>query len=109
MNGWAAPFDRWERGIGKRSLPLETHAHDPLSPIPTVSVAERFSARRLGELLVEREVVTPAQLEHALSTRLDRRERLGQALVRLGHLQESDVAEALARQFSLALADVEKL
>ena len=74
-----------------------------------MSIAERFSSRRLGDLLVEQQVVTPAQLEHALSTRLDRRERLGQALVRLGHLSESDVAEALARQFSLSLADVEKL
>ena len=74
-----------------------------------MSVAERMAPRRLGELLVERQAVTPAQLEHALSTRLDRRERLGQALVRLGHLGEGEVAEALAQQFSLPVADVEKL
>jgi type IV pilus assembly protein PilB len=74
-----------------------------------MSVAERMAPRRLGELLVERQAVTPAQLEHALSTRLDRRERLGQALVRLGHLGEGEVAEALAHQFSLPVADVEKL
>ncbi len=74
-----------------------------------MSLAERFAARRLGELLIEHAGATNAQLDHALGARLDRRERLGQALVRLGYFSESDIVDALARQFSLGVADTEKL
>ena len=74
-----------------------------------MSTATRFAAQRLGELLIEHASVSAAQVEHALTARLDSRERLGQALVRLGHLSEPALVQALARQFSLPVADVEKL
>src|SRR5437870_191051 len=64
---------------------------------------------RLGELLMERTSLTQAHVEHALSVRVDPRERLGQAMVRLGYLSERDLVHALAQQFSLPVADAEKL
>ena len=66
-------------------------------------------ANRLGELLVERGVLTSAQIELALGQRRDGRERLGQALVRLGLLDEAHLVDALARQFALPIATAEKL
>jgi type IV pilus assembly protein PilB len=74
-----------------------------------MSIVTRFAARRLGELLVEHDGVSPAQVEHALTARADSHERLGQTLVRLGQLSESALVQALARQFALPVADATKL
>jgi len=69
----------------------------------------RLSTRRFGELVLEQTKVTPEQLEQAMRSKTDPRERLGQALVRLGLLEESAVVGLLAHQFSLPMADAEKL
>ena len=68
-----------------------------------MSTIARPASRRLGELLVERAGLTLEQVAHALGARSDPRERLGQAVVRLGYLTEADVVEALAQQFGLPL------
>ncbi len=67
--------------------------------------AARDIARRLGDLLIEHAGITAAHVEHALTARTDPRERIGQALVRLGFVDEDAVVRALARQFSLPVAD----
>ena len=64
---------------------------------------------RLGELLVERGVVTAHQVDQALMQRADARERVGQALVRMGVLDETQLVDALAQQFALPIASAEKL
>ena len=69
----------------------------------------RLSTRRFGELLIERGKVTPEQVQAALKERQDPRERLGQTLVRTGVLQESDVVDLLADQFSLPIASAEQI
>jgi type IV pilus assembly protein PilB len=74
-----------------------------------MSLSFRLSTRRFGELLVERGWVTPEQLNQALRSRQDPRERLGQTLVRLGLLKERDVTELLGEQFSLSVVDTEQL
>ncbi|MBI1797098.1 MAG: Flp pilus assembly complex ATPase component TadA [Candidatus Eisenbacteria bacterium] len=74
-----------------------------------MAVSYRLSTRRFGELLLEQGRLTPEQLEHALRSRSDARERLGQTLVRLGLLEERDVCALLAQQFGLPVADADKL
>ncbi len=74
-----------------------------------MTISFRLSTRRFGELLVDRGKLTADQIAHALKSRLDARERLGQTLVRLGLLNEGDVVELLATQFSLPIADAELL
>ncbi len=74
-----------------------------------MALSFRLSTRRFGELLVERGSLTPEQLEQALRAKTDPRERLGQTLVRLGILDEKEVTELLAQQFSLSVADADKL
>jgi type IV pilus assembly protein PilB len=57
--------------------------------------------RRIGELLIAEGTITVAELEHALEARQRTaygRERLGEAIVRLGLASEEDIARALARQ-----------
>jgi type IV pilus assembly protein PilB len=74
-----------------------------------MAVSFRLSTRRFGELVLERGRVTPEQLEQAMRGKSEPRERLGQTLVRLGILDEGDVVELLAQQFSLPMADADKL
>ncbi|HYM81889.1 MAG TPA: pilus assembly protein PilB, partial [Candidatus Limnocylindria bacterium] len=74
-----------------------------------MALSYRLSTRRLGELLLERGSVTVEQLDEALHSRSDPRERLGQTLVRLGLLNEGDVVQLLAQQFSLPIANAEAL
>jgi type IV pilus assembly protein PilB len=74
-----------------------------------MSTIDRSASRRLGELLIERTGLTPEQVAHALAARTDPRERVGQAMVRLGYLSEGDVVAALAQQFALPVADAQRL
>ena len=67
------------------------------------------SSRRFGELLIKHGRIDAQQLSQALESRQGARERIGQTLVRLGLLDESDVARFLAEQFSLPLADADRL
>ena len=62
--------------------------------------------RRLGDLLVSAGVVTREHLEDGLLDALPG-ERLGQVLVRLGHVDEEAVADAVARQLGLQRVDLD--
>ncbi len=55
--------------------------------------------KRLGELLVEEGVVTPAQVEEALALQRDEYDFLGQILVRLGHVTQAQLRGSLERQY----------
>ncbi len=74
-----------------------------------MTLSYRLSTRRFGELLVDQGRLTPEQLDQALQSRQDPRERLGQALVRLGLLKDLDVVQLLGEQFSLPVADATRL
>ena len=57
--------------------------------------------KRLGELLLERKVITPPQLDQALAYQRQTGHRLGAALVALGLLSEGQLCEALAQALGL--------
>jgi len=61
--------------------------------------------KRLGEILIERGKLDPANLERALRLQADSGERLGSLLVTLGLCAQRDVAEALSLQLALPLVD----
>ena len=58
-------------------------------------------AKRLGELLVERRLITQAQLEQALTQQRSTKEFLGAILVRMGLIQPEALLETLAKQFNM--------
>ncbi|MCC6348243.1 MAG: Flp pilus assembly complex ATPase component TadA [Candidatus Eisenbacteria bacterium] len=74
-----------------------------------MSTSYRLSTRRLGEILIERGRLSPEQVQQALRSRLDNRERLGQTVTRLGFMTEAEVVAVLGEQFSLPVADNERL
>ena len=55
-----------------------------------------MTRRRLGEVLLARGAITPAQLEEALVYARRTRQRLGGALVQKGHLSEEQLVRALS-------------
>jgi type IV pilus assembly protein PilB len=61
---------------------------------------------RLGDILVRRGRITPAQLEAALSAQGSERGLLGRILVRRGLITMEQLGEALAEQFAVPFLDV---
>jgi type IV pilus assembly protein PilB len=65
--------------------------------------------RRLGDVLVERDLITREQLEEALTEQQKLvgkdRKRLGKLIVEMGFLTERQIAEALAELLALELLD----
>ncbi len=64
-----------------------------------VAPAKRIITKQLGELLIERGVITQDQLQKALTVQKEEGGLLGQVLVRLGFTTEEDIAQALTAQF----------
>lgn len=63
----------------------------------------------LGQLLLARNLITPADLEKALATQAANPMRLGRLLVRLGAISEDTLLPVLAEQLGLGLLSEEQL
>jgi type IV pilus assembly protein PilB len=66
--------------------------------------------KQLGELLVERGIIKPQQLEKALAAQKERGGLIGEVIVELGFAKEEDIAQALTAQYGfpyLPLANYE--
>lgn len=68
----------------------------------------RKQRRRLGEILVEWGVITPAGVQEALDHSQKQSVRIGEALVALGLADEEDVTKALASQFDMEYIDLDR-
>ena len=55
--------------------------------------------RQLGELLLERNIISKNQLEKALSVQKERGGLIGEVLVELGFAKEEDIAQSLTAQY----------
>ena len=73
---------------------------------PSSGLPER---RRLGDVLIERDLITQAQLDEALAMQQQlpgkERKRLGKLIVEMGFLTERQIAEALAELLALELIE----
>jgi type IV pilus assembly protein PilB len=90
-----------------RGLSSAAHHVEP----PRIQVEQHLppDRRRLGDVLIERNLLTKQQLDDALSAQRvlvgGSRRRLGQLIVEMGFLTERQLAEALADLLSLELVD----
>jgi len=64
--------------------------------------------RKIGEILRKWGRLTDAQLRQAQKVALAQRQRLGEALVDLGHITAEDAAEAIAYQYEMEYVDPTK-
>lgn len=62
--------------------------------------------RRIGEILVELDIVTDAQISAALETQRSSGKRLGEVLLDEGLVRPGDLVRALAAQFDLEFVDL---
>jgi general secretion pathway protein E len=62
---------------------------------------------RLGEMLIERRLIAPEDLERALEMQRERGEKIGKILVDLGFVAMRDVLAALSEQLSLPLIAID--
>lgn len=61
-------------------------------------MALRKGKKRIGDILLEEQLITVEQLEEALATARNEKKRIGEAIVELGFATEQDIAEALSSQ-----------
>jgi type IV pilus assembly protein PilB len=64
--------------------------------------------KKLGEILVSWDVVSPEALKEAIAYASEHGKRVGEALVELELAKEEDVTKALAAQFDLEYVDLDK-
>jgi hypothetical protein len=65
--------------------------------------------KRIGEILLERGIINPAQLEEGLAHHRQTRQRLGVALIQKGFVKESDLARALSEATGFPEVDLSAL
>lgn len=65
--------------------------------------------KKLGELLIERGVITPKQLSEALELQRRRGHRLGAALVLCGHIDETQLVSALSDLLKIKVVDLTRI
>lgn len=63
----------------------------------------------LGDILLEREIITRAQLNQALAKQKESKEPLGQVLIQLGFLDESQLRMILSEQLGVSFLSTDQL
>lgn len=66
-------------------------------------------ALRLGDILVEKKIITPYELELAVKEQQKTKEALGRVLVRMGFITERQLLQILSEQQGIAFIDFEKI
>ena len=63
----------------------------------------RVISKQLGELLIERGIITREKLDQALLVQKESGGLLGQILVKLGFVKEEEIAQSLTAQFGFLI------
>lgn len=69
--------------------------------------AKRLVSKHLGELLLERGIITEAQLETALKVQREKGGLIGHIMVMLGYAKEEEIAQALTVQYGFPYLPLE--
>lgn len=67
----------------------------------------RIVTKRIGELLIERGIITQEQLEEALKIQKEDKKLLGEILVNLGYATEEEVMISLTTQYGVPFLPLE--
>lgn len=72
-------------------------------------MAENVQKRiRVGDLLIDREIITQQQLDNALKEQRTSGQKLGRTLIDLGYITEKDILDALSAQMKIPYVDLEQ-
>ena len=89
-------------------------SHGSLLVAPDIEKSDRPAravnngSKRLGDLLVQRNLVTRAQVDQAAEQQNESGERIGEILVNTGALDERALADALAEFLNIPMADLRR-
>jgi len=70
-------------------------------------VRRRMVTKKIGELLIERDIISPKQLEEALSLQKENKKLLGEILINLGYATEEDIMVCLTTQYGMPYLPLE--
>ncbi len=87
---------------------LKRHYDPEAVTVEIPQPARERGPKRMGEILLNSEVVTQRQLEDALREQEERSEPLGAVLVRLGYATERTIAQAIAEQMQMPLVSLDE-
>src|SRR5205823_1215578 len=73
---------------------------------PLLLGALSMARKRIGELLLERKVITVPQLEEGLALHRQTRQRLGVALIQKGFVTEEQLVQVLSEALSIGTVDL---
>jgi type IV pilus assembly protein PilB len=65
--------------------------------------------KRLGDILIEKKLLTEDQLAEALKQQKLRKERLGRVLVELNYLSERDILDVISQQLNIPIMDISRI
>lgn len=72
-------------------------------------MAENVQKRiRVGDLLIDREIITQQQLDNALKEQRTSGQKLGRTLIDLGYITEKDILDALSAQMKIPYVELEQ-
>lgn len=94
---WRATYQFFRWKLTGERVPWTKTAH----AFPTENQLLEFK-RKLGDLLLENRMLTLAHLKEAIEAQKQTGEKLGEALVRLGHIREDELTRILATQLRVA-------
>lgn len=69
-------------------------------------MAFRREKKRIGDMLINENVITQEQLEKALPIAKEKHKKIGETLIELGFTNELEIAKALSQQLGLELVNV---
>ena len=69
-------------------------------------MALRREKKRIGDMLINENVITQEQLEQALKKSKETHKKIGETLVELGFTNELQIAKALSQQLELPFVNV---
>jgi len=72
-----------------------------------MTTLRRIVSKQLGELLLERKVISQGQLDVALKLQKEKGGLIGQILVMLGFVKEEDIAQAITVQYGFPFLSLE--
>jgi type IV pilus assembly protein PilB len=99
--------DTLERDLASSGVASNGHGFAPPAASVSITVPEAVpGSPKLGELLVDRNVISSTQLAEALLQQSASGKRLGALLVELGALDDIELARSLAEQLGLPVADL---
>ena len=72
-------------------------------------MAFRREKKRIGDMLINENVITQEQLEKALPIAKEKHKKIGETLIELGFTNELEIAKALSQQLGLELVNVSSI